>query len=183
MPVEDQQLPSTYTLRVGERMRSVRNENRLSLQAVEARSGGEFKVATLESYERGDRSISVARLRRLAGFYGVPVDQLLPRDLGSDLEHYTGEIDCGVEPEEAVHGASGMIMIDLGAVQAANAPAKDLLRRYLGLLQVRHRDFNGRVLAVRAEDLKVLALMLETTPAGLQRRLEVALRPGTSDCP
>ena len=36
----------------------------------------------LGAYERGERAISVPRLQRLARFYNVPVDQLLPGDDG-----------------------------------------------------------------------------------------------------
>ena len=58
-----------------------------TLQEVEASSGQEFKASVLGAYERGERAISVPRLQRLARFYNVPVDQLLPRDdadLGPD---------------------------------------------------------------------------------------------------
>jgi hypothetical protein len=64
------------------------------------------------------------------------------------------------------------MIIDLVALEGIDAPEKDLLRRYLGMIQVQRQDFNGRVLTIRAEDVKVLALMLEATPASLQRRLE-----------
>ena len=42
----------------------------------------EFKASVLGAYERGERAISVPRLQRLARFYSVPVDQLLPGDVG-----------------------------------------------------------------------------------------------------
>ena len=72
--------PPGYELRVGERLRAVRKQKRLSLQAVEAESGHEFKASVLGAYERGERTISVPRLQKLAKFYNVPVDQLLPKD-------------------------------------------------------------------------------------------------------
>src|SRR3954471_993643 len=73
-------MPQNYAQRVGERLRSVRKQKRLLLQAVEASSRQEFKASVLGAYERGERAISVPRLQRLARFYSVPVDQLLPRD-------------------------------------------------------------------------------------------------------
>ncbi len=76
-----------YAVKVGSRLRAIRKQKRLSLQEVEATSTQEFKASVLGAYERGERAISVPRLQRLARFYNVPVDQLLPRDdadLGPD---------------------------------------------------------------------------------------------------
>src|SRR3982750_1976823 len=73
-------MPQNYAQRGGERLRSVRKQKRLSLQAVEASSQQEFKASVLGAYERGERAISVPRLQRLARFYSVPVAQLLPND-------------------------------------------------------------------------------------------------------
>ena len=67
-----------YRRQVGERIRQIRRQKRLSLQDVEARSDAEFKASVLGAYERGERAISVPRLHRMARFYDVPVDQLLP---------------------------------------------------------------------------------------------------------
>src|ERR1700679_1355039 len=74
----------TYARRVGERLRNVRKQQRVSLQAVEAASNQEFKASVLGAYERGERAISVPRLQRLAKYYNVPVDQLLPKDSGPE---------------------------------------------------------------------------------------------------
>src|ERR1700690_4187854 len=71
---------AAYARSVGARLRVVRKQMRLSLQAVEAMSDQEFKASVLGAYERGERAISVPRLQRLAKLYDVPVDQLLPQD-------------------------------------------------------------------------------------------------------
>ena len=176
----EEQLAAAYAIRVGERLRSLRKQKRLSLQAVEAGSAQEFKASVLGAYERGERAISVPRLQRLARFYNVPVDQLLPRDLGSDLEPYTGqdEIDIDLEAEEAASNRlPGKIMIDLVALESLDAPEKDLLRRYLGMIQVQRQDFNGKILTIRSEDLRAIACLFETTTDGMRRRLdELGLR-------
>src|SRR6266511_1647465 len=70
---------ASYAEQVGERLRNVRVQKGLSLHDVELESGGEFKASVLGAYERGERSISVNRLQRLAMFYGVRVDGMLPR--------------------------------------------------------------------------------------------------------
>src|SRR5947207_7085238 len=80
----------TYAVKVGGRLRAIRKQKRLSLQDVEASSEQEFKASVLGAYERGERAISVPRLQRLARFYAVPVDQLLPSD---DDPSHDGVID------------------------------------------------------------------------------------------
>ncbi|MGZ4717991.1 MAG: helix-turn-helix domain-containing protein, partial [Acidimicrobiales bacterium] len=75
-------IPANYSRKVGERLRVIRRQKRLSLQEVESASSQEFKASVLGAYERGERAISVPRLQRLARFYSVPVDQLLPGDDG-----------------------------------------------------------------------------------------------------
>ena len=74
---EEDGLPS-YGRLVGQRLRLVRQQRRLTLHEVDELSGGEFKASALGAYERGERIISVLRLKRLAEFYGVAIDQLLP---------------------------------------------------------------------------------------------------------
>src|ERR1700710_2184628 len=89
---DDDVIPG-YGRKVGERLRLIRRQKRLSLQEVEAQSAQEFKASVLGAYERGERAISVPRLQRLARFYRVPVDQLLPRDSGSEPSWGNREID------------------------------------------------------------------------------------------
>src|SRR6202451_3235040 len=82
---------AAYARSVGARLRVVRKQMRLSLQAVEAMSDQEFKASVLGAYERGERAISVPRLQRLAKLYDVPVDQLLPQDDDANRWGPTGE--------------------------------------------------------------------------------------------
>jgi transcriptional regulator with XRE-family HTH domain len=67
-----------YARAVGQRLRMVRQQRQLTLEDVDTNSNREFKDSALSAYERGDRIISVLRLQRLAAFYNVPVDYLLP---------------------------------------------------------------------------------------------------------
>ncbi|MDQ1374744.1 MAG: hypothetical protein QOJ09_2082 [Actinomycetota bacterium] len=69
-----------YLVRLGRRLRDVRRQLGLSLKLVEATTEGEFKASALGAYERAQRTISVARLQRLAHLYGLPVDRLLPSE-------------------------------------------------------------------------------------------------------
>ncbi|MBV8959301.1 MAG: transcriptional regulator [Actinobacteria bacterium] len=171
---EDEAVASGYAQKVGERLRAVRKQKRLSLQAVEAESGFEFKASVLGAYERGERTISVPRLQRLARFYNVPVDQLLPKDGGGDSQ---ATIDLRADDETVDVTAAGQagrdrIVIDLTRLESLESPNRDLLGRYLRLIQVEREDFNGRVLTIRQDDLRSLATLFDTTPEAMRRHLD-----------
>ena len=144
-----------YSIRLGERIRVIRRQKRLSLQDVEARSESEFKASVMGAYERGERAVSVPRLHRLAEFYDVPVDQLLPPVLGATQVEAAGD-----EPPAWVPGQK--VVIDLIDMVDASGPEVELIRRYLGIIQVKRQDFNGRVLTIRQDDLQALAAILGT---------------------
>ena len=55
-------MPSEYAKSLGARLRSIRQQQGLSLQGVEEKSNGRWKAVVVGSYERGDRAISVAKL-------------------------------------------------------------------------------------------------------------------------
>src|SRR5438309_7876519 len=71
-------MPSEYAKSLGSRLRSIRQQQGLSLQGVEEKSAGRWKAVVVGSYERGDRAVTVSRLAELAEFYRVPVAELLP---------------------------------------------------------------------------------------------------------
>ena len=71
-------MSNDYARTLGARLRAIRQQQKLSLQGVEEKSGGAWKAVVVGSYERGDRAITVAKLASLAAFYGVPVVELLP---------------------------------------------------------------------------------------------------------
>jgi transcriptional regulator with XRE-family HTH domain len=162
--------PDDYSRKVGERLRAIRRQKRLSLQEVEANSAQEFKASVLGAYERGERAISVPRLRKLARFYSVPVDQLLPLE---------GAPDFGVEVDETIdlrerptRAAGGALTIDLTKLEKLSGPEADMLSRYLTMIQVQRQDFNGRVLTIRRDDLQALAAILGTGIEGAAPRLD-----------
>src|SRR4051812_1264564 len=103
---------SPYSRKVGERLRVIRRQKRLSLQDVEATSQDEFKASVLGAYERGERAISVPRLERLASFYSVPVDQLLPRDESPNFRS-PGEPDALVDLNLPIPAPPRKVVLDL----------------------------------------------------------------------
>jgi transcriptional regulator with XRE-family HTH domain len=148
---------ASYAEQVGERLRNIRLQKGLSLHDVEERSSKEFKASVLGAYERGERSISVPRLQRLAMFYGVPVDHLLPR--------------MAAAAESAEAATEEAVCIDLEVLESRPEPEARTLGRYLSLIQQQRGDFNGKVLTIRRDDLRVLAAILDQSPGSLVTRL------------
>jgi transcriptional regulator with XRE-family HTH domain len=145
--------------RLGERLRRVRLQQHRSLHDVERASAGAIKASVLGAYERGERSVTLPRLRQLADFYRLPVEQLLPTF-------------------EAAAPESTSVVIDLVALEQQR-DAQPRLARYVEGIRARRDDHAGRVLTVRAGDLEVLAAAEGITGARLWHRLEDAglLRP------
>src|SRR5262249_42651397 len=154
---------------VGERLRSIRRQKGLSLHDVEARSGMEFKASVLGAYERGERAISAPGLLRLAEIYQVPGDQLLPR---------TTDVD--VDPTQREDVFDEGFTIDLERLRDLDDAEASVLSRYAETIQLQRQDFNGRLLTIRRDDLRVLAAVLGRRADELARRLdELGLRADT----
>ncbi|MHB1709965.1 MAG: helix-turn-helix domain-containing protein [Acidimicrobiales bacterium] len=172
----DESVRPAYALAVGTRLRAMRKQMRLSLQAVEATSEQEFKASVLGAYERGERAISVPRLQRLAKLYDVPVDQLLPPDEDAENRWGASHTSPVAEPPGSRRTftdpfGNGKVTIDLTKLSTASGPERDLLRRYLSMIQVYRRDFNGKMITIRAEDLRAVACLFGVTPDVMSRRL------------
>jgi transcriptional regulator with XRE-family HTH domain len=173
---EEEAARAAYARAVGSRLRAVRKQMRLSLQAVEAMSEQEFKASVLGAYERGERAISVPRLQRLARLYDVPVDQLLPQD--DDDDRWGGpEVTPSARRPARPWDGQEKVTIDLTKLNTVSGPERDLLRRFLSMIQVQRQDFNGRMITIRSEDLRAIACLFGVTPDAMSRRLdELGLR-------
>ena len=159
---EDPLFKELYGRKVGERLRLIRRQKRLSLQDVEAASEQEFKASVLGAYERGERAISVPRLQRLARFYRVPVDQLLPFD------------EDGDEPDDSARRADSEAptKLDISRLEKIDGSEAETLGRYVRMIQVQRQDFNGRVLTIRRDDMRAIAAILGVGEESADRRLE-----------
>jgi len=143
--------PSPYAKELGARLRAIRMQQGLSLHGVEERSGGRWKAVVVGSYERGDRAVTVQRLAELADFYGVPVGELLPRST----------------PSDAGNAEAPRIVIDLERLQGVAVEQAAPLVRYAASIQRQRGDYNGRILSLRADDLRSLAAIYDESPAQL----------------
>lgn len=163
--VDDELLDASYTRHVGLRLRSVRRQKRLSLHDVENGSGKEFKASVLGAYERGERSISVPRLQRLATFYGVPVDQLLPPAPSQ-------AVPVGVDGVTERRAPGRGITIDLVRLESMTTHEASLLSRYVAMIKAQRHGFSGSELTLRREDLNALAVLLDTDVDTVKVRIE-----------
>ncbi len=168
MSDDNGQVPDHYSRKVGERLRAIRRQKRLSLQEVEATSEQEFKASVLGAYERGERAISVPRLQRLGRFYNVPVDQLLPQE---EVPDFGVEAEPSIDLTDRLDRSPVSVTIDLTRLEELSGPEAEMLNRYLQMIQVLRQDFNGRVLTIRRDDLQALAAILGTGPEGAAPRL------------
>jgi transcriptional regulator with XRE-family HTH domain len=119
-------------------------------------SSQEFKASVLGAYERGERAISVPRLQRLAILYDVPVDLLLP---APERKGSADEGDAGSPAHQ--------LAIDLDAqIDSLSGPERDLLRRFVRMIQAQRRDNGGSATSIRAGDVHAIELLLGSSARG-----------------
>jgi transcriptional regulator with XRE-family HTH domain len=147
-------MTTDYARALGGRLRSIRTQQGLSLHGVEEKSEGRWKAVVVGSYERGDRAVTVQRLAELADFYGVPVAELLPE----------GSPSAAAEPPPR-------LVLDLERLAQVPSEKAGPLARYAASIQAQRGDYNGRVLSVRQDDLRTLAVIYDQSPSVLTEAL------------
>jgi transcriptional regulator with XRE-family HTH domain len=147
-------MSSDYARALGSRLRSIRTQQGLSLHGVEEKSEGRWKAVVVGSYERGDRAVTVQRLSELADFYGVPVAELLPE----------GSPSGAAEPPPR-------LVLDLERLSSVPTEKAGPLARYAATIQSQRGDYNGRVLSIRQDDLRTLAVIYDQSPSSLTEQL------------
>lgn len=137
-----------YGKRLGARLRAIRQQQRLSLSAVQELSGGRWKAVVVGSYERGDRALTVARLAELAAFYNVPIAEIVP--------------PAAIAATGARRGSTAnAVVLDLHALRALPVSTAGPLTRFANAIQDQRQDYNNRVLSLRREDLRALAIIYD----------------------
>ena len=138
----------TTSEQIGHRLRAIRIAQGLSLAQIEKSSRGSLMAATLGSYERADRSLSIDRALEIAHFYHLPLSHLLQ------------------EPQESreLEGrSSGMkIVFDLRKIRALsqNDSESEKVIYFLSQLAQKRSDWNGEILSIRSSDIATLAILL-----------------------
>jgi transcriptional regulator with XRE-family HTH domain len=149
-------MATDYARALGARLRSIRQQQGLSLHGVEEKSLGRWKAVVIGSYERGDRAVTVQKLAELADFYTVPVSELLPDSSPS----------AAAEPPPR-------LIIDLERLGQVPAEKAGPLARYAAAIQAQRGDYNGRILSIRQDDLRTLAVIYDEPPSQLADQLIV----------
>jgi len=158
--------PTAHDAVVGKRLRTIRRQKGLSLHDVQNLSDTEFKASVLGAYERGERAISVLRQPQQAELYEVPADQLLA---------------SGRPPAARRDTNAPGFTVDLERLATVEGGEAAVLRRLVQRLQVQRQDFNGKVLTVRSDDMRLLATILGREPADLELFFErLGLRADTA---
>lgn len=149
-----------YNDQVGDRVRAIRRQRGLSLQEVQRLSGGEFKAAVVGAYERGERSLSLPRLQRLAEFFQVNISAFLPQDDKAD--------------HSAAPATAGGVTIDLNRLERLAGTESVIFSRFLRSIQMMRRDFTGQVLTIRRDDLRMLSILIDQSEEAFSERLSDA---------
>ena len=157
-PSDDEPQTTAYGRRVGEWLRSIRRQKRLSLQDVEANSSQEFKASVLGAYERGDRSITFERLQLLATVYGVDVQSLLGMR--------TPTIDL-----VALESRGVGIVIDLSPFRVLPDACAVEVMGFGQAIKSMRRESSSSVLVVRRSDASFLASILGCDPTEVDATL------------
>ena len=147
-------VPSEYAKTLGGKLRAIRQQQGLSLHGVEEKSKGRWKAVVVGSYERGDRAVTVQKLAELADFYGVPIRELLP----------------GAANPAAAGGQPPRLVLDLEALSTLDSAEAAPLNRYAATIQAQRGDYNGKVLSIRQDDMRTLAVIYDESPTTLADR-------------
>ena len=133
---------------VGHRLRSIRRSRNLTLQDVQRLSKAEISAASLGSYERGYRSLSVEKARQISDFYQVPLTYLL-------------------SGQQKVLDTDATLLIDIRRVRhlISQQPQRqsrslDIIIVYISAIISKRGDFNGEILTLRSSDRVMLASII-----------------------
>ncbi len=126
----------------GQRIRTIRRQMGWTLDDCQRRSSGKLPAVTLGAYERGERSISLAKLSLIADLLQVPIEHLL-----------SGAENLSVNVKER-H------IYDLRALSLMpSSTEKELLMGYLTQIIHERGDWRGAVITLRSVDISNLHII------------------------
>ena len=147
--VQDEQ-SITASAQIGSNLRSIRKEKKLSLQRIDKISNNEFKASVVGAYERGERSISVARLIRLCYFYEVSPSDVLEKNEEIDLTKIEVEI-------------TEKVKVDLTKLQDNTHAEAMVVARFAQSILNKRENSTGKFFIIRNDDLRILSAVFGKT--------------------
>jgi transcriptional regulator with XRE-family HTH domain len=148
-------LDRAYAEAVGANLRAARNRRGLTLGQIEDRTGGHLRIADVAAYERGEQAASVQRLEELAFLYRVPFESLLP---GPGSPRHLPIPLPAVRPT---------VVVDLQRLRARRDWCSRAATRCIAGIQELRGDDGGTSIALREDDLDVLAVIHNITVGDL----------------
>jgi len=131
------------------RLRLIREARHLTLVQAARLTKGEISAIALGSYERGDRSVSAAKLITIANLYHVPISELFEA------------------PEKYV--SEQRISIDLRKILTTTSPPAQRITAILRNIARMRGDWNGEVISLRAHDLNNFQVFTGLTAEEIQK--------------
>lgn len=142
---------------IGNKLRQIRKDQRLSLHDVEQQSNHEFKASVVGAYERGERSISVSRLIKLCEHYHVSPATVLPSETTIDL--------TSDDPTQL------KAVIDLSKIANNNHAEAMVIGRFAQSVHQQRNDSSGRFLTLRSDDMRILSAVFGKSVEDFTTRL------------
>lgn len=138
------QIENLYT-----RLRLMRESRHLTLMQAAKLSKGQISAIALGSYERGDRSVSAAKLIVIANLYQVPVAELF-----ESPQKYTAE---------------ERISIDIRKILMTSNPQAQRITQVIRNIARMRGDWNGEVISLRAHDMNNFEVFTGLTGDEIQK--------------
>jgi len=142
----------------GDLLRSTRIKKNMTLHDVEVATSGEFKIAGLSAYERGERSVPTVRLLKLAALYEVELSDLLPANTTPELEYVEEKSQVATSVGSNASQWGG-IRIDLSRLEQIKVPGAQQLRNFVQNVLALRGETRGRYFVLRNDDLLAVAVM------------------------
>lgn len=152
---------------VSQRLRQIRQQQKMTLRQVEIKSRGKWKAVVVGSYERGSRSLSVDKAFQLCEFYGVPISQLFTKSIDTRLPT-TKIIDTRFENLDK---SWSIDLRQLRAIYKSPDALNNSLYKFLEQIATKRDDWNGELLTIRRTDQETLALITERSISELRESL------------
>ncbi|CAM5663835.1 transcriptional regulator BldD [Streptomyces] [Streptomyces hirsutus] len=147
-------MSSEYAKQLGAKLRAIRTQQGLSLHGVEEKSQGRWKAVV----------VGCVRARRPRS------DRAASCRAGGLLRRSGAGTTSGTAPGGAAEPPPKLVL-DLERLATVPPEKAGPLQRYAATIQSQRGDYNGKVLSIRQDDLRTLAVVSDQSPSVLTEQL------------